>query len=259
VAAVPQDDLDVDDLDVGDPDRRSGDVRRLPRVLTDTVGPWIGFLGPGRLLGAAGVALVLGGIAWWMLRAPPVPTESRLPLAARAEAAQVVTSVPSGGPSPPVAAPPLTTGVVVIHVTGAVQAPGVYELQTGQRVADAIDAAGGALADADPEALNLAAPVADGDRIAVPAVGETSALAGSSGAGHTHAGASGVVAAGSPVDLNTASVTELETLPGIGPATAAAIVDHRDQHGPYASVDDLEAVRGIGPAKLEAIRDHVTV
>ena len=68
-----------------------------------------------------------------------------------------------------------------------------------------------------------------------------------------------MVAAGSPVDLNTASVMELETLPGIGPATAAAIVDHRDQHGPYASVDDLEAVRGIGPAKVEAIRDLVTV
>ena len=147
----------------------------------------------------------------------------------------------------------------MIHVTGAVQAPGVYELQPGQRVADAIDAAGGALADADPEALNLAAPVADGDRIAVPTVGETSALSGTSGAGHTHAGAPGVVAAGSPVDLNTASVTELETLPGIGPATAAAIVDHRGQHGPYASVDDLEAVRGIGPAKIEAIRDLVTV
>ncbi len=65
-------------------------------------------------------------------------------------------------------------------------------------------------------------------------------------------------AGGTPIDVNTAGVAELETLPGIGPATAAAIVEHREQHGPYATVDDLEAVQGIGPAKIEAIRDHVT-
>ena len=80
------------------------------------------------------------------------------------------------------------------------------------------------------------------------------------GAGHSHAGdAAAGPASGSPVDLNTAGVAELEALPGIGPATAAAIVDHRAANGPFATVDDLEAVRGIGPAKLEAIRDYVTV
>ena len=148
----------------------------------------------------------------------------------------------------------------MIHVTGAVQVPGVYELQPGQRVADAIDAAGGALADADADALNLAAPVADGDRIAVPTVGEASALGGGVGVGHSHAAAASAGAvAGSPIDINTAGVAELETLPGVGPATAAAIVEHREQHGPYATIDDLEAVRGIGPAKIEAIRDLVTV
>ena len=136
--------------------------------------------------------------------------------------------------------------------------PGVYELQPGQRVTDAIDAAGGALADADADALNLAAPVADGDRIAVPTVGEASALGGDADVGHSHAAAAGA-AAGSPIDLNTAGVAELETLPGVGPATAAAIVEHREQQGPYATIDDLEAVRGIGPAKIDAIRDLVTV
>ena len=144
----------------------------------------------------------------------------------------------------------------MVHVTGAVQVPGVYELRPGQRVADAIDAAGGALADADAEALNLAAPVVDGDRIAVPILGESSALGDDSG--HRHATATVGAAGGTPIDVNTAGVAELETLPGIGPATAAAIVEHREQHGPYATVDDLEAVQGIGPAKIEAIRDHVT-
>ena len=165
------------------------------------------------------------------------------------------TAVPFSSPPPP----PTTTAVVVIHVTGAVRVPGVYELQAGQRVADAIDAAGGALADADADALNLAAPVADGDRIAVPTVGEASALAGDVGAGHSHAAGTNAGAVGASVDLNAAGVAELETLPGVGPATAAAIVEHREQNGPFVTIDDLEAVRGIGPAKIDAIRDLVTL
>jgi len=88
-------------------------------------------------------------------------------------------------------------------------------------------------------------------------VGDT-ALAAEVTAGHSHADpASGGATPGAPIDINTANVAELETLPGIGPATAAAIVEHRERHGPYASVDDLEAVRGIGPAKLDAVRDFV--
>ena len=145
----------------------------------------------------------------------------------------------------------------MVHVTGAVRAPGVYELDPGQRVADAIVAAGGALAAGDPDALNLAAPVADGDRIAVPSVGESAGLVEFDG-GHTHAVATSVNA-GEPVDINVAGADQLEGLPGIGPATAAAIIEHRDANGPYATIDDLEAVRGIGPAKIEAIRDFVTV
>ena len=247
---VPHDDVDGEDPGIG---RRS--VR--PRALIDSIVPWLRFVGPGRLLGAAGAILVLAGVAWWMLRTPVVPTESRLPLAARAEAAQVVASAPPSGPPPPSSAP-AATSAVVIHVTGAVRAPGVYELQPGQRVADAIVAAGGALADADADALNLAAPVADGDRIAVPTAGESSALGGEVDIGHSHAGATAGAAGGAPIDINAAGVAELETLPGIGPATAAAIVDHREQHGPYATIDDLEAVRGIGPARIDAIRDLIT-
>jgi competence protein ComEA len=226
----------------------------IPSVVTETVVPWLRFIGWAKLLGGLGITLVLAGVGWWMLRSPGVPTEARLPLAARAGAADSAagTSVP-GAPSPTPAPP--TTAVIFVHVTGAVRAPGVYELPPGQRVADAIDAAGGALANADPNALNLAAPLADGDRIAVPARGEESTPA-----GHSHA-ASATEAAGAagPVDLNTATAAELETLPGIGPATAAAIVEHREHIGPFATVDDLDAVPGIGKAKLEAIRDLVTV
>jgi competence protein ComEA len=230
------------------------------RTLTQVVVPWIRFVGPVRLLGAVGAMLVVSGIAWWMLRSPALPTESRLPMAQRAAAAgDVVASTAPLAPSTVAPSPP-TSAVVVIHVTGAVHAPDVYELPAGKRVADAIDAAGGALADADANALNLAAPVVDGDRIDVPTEGEASSPSVGAGSGHSHAdpGAAGSDG-GAPVDLNTADVAELEALPGIGPATAAAIIDHRSANGPFATVDDLEAVRGIGPAKLEAIRDYVRV
>jgi competence protein ComEA len=227
------------------------------KVVTEKVLPWLRFVGPARLLGGLGVSLVLAGVAWWMLRAPAAPTESRLPLAARAAAEGVAIASPPVAPpaAPPATLAPPSTAALVIHVTGAVRAPGVHELQPGQRVADAIDAAGGALANADPNALNLAAPLVDGDRVAVPVAGETSTAA-----GHSHAGPPADAAATSgSVDVNTATVAELETLPAIGPALAAAIVEHRAQNGPFASVDDLDAVPGIGTAKLDAIRDLVRV
>ncbi len=111
------------------------------------------------------------------------------------------------------------------------------------------------LREAAPSALNLAAPLVDGERIYVPRVGENVPVAAvdvtTSGGDDAHPSG--------PIDLNHATVEQLDELPGIGPTTAAAIVDHREQNGPFATVDDLEAVRGIGPAKLEAIRDLVTV
>ena len=242
--------------DIDDDESGAGDRAAVHRVVTTTVLPWLRFVGPGRILGAVGAALVLVGIAWWMLRSPAVPTESRLPLAQRVEAAVADVNTTSSG-APTTLMPTTSVASVVIHVTGAVRTPGVYELHPGDRVADAIAAAGGALADADADALNLAAPVADGDRIAVPTVGESGANGGEPG--HVHAGTAAGVGEPAVIDLNTADIDALETLPGIGPATAAAIVDHRDENGPFASIDELEAVRGIGPAKVEAIRDRVRV
>jgi competence protein ComEA len=143
--------------------------------------------------------------------------------------------------------------VIVVHVAGAVAEPGVYELPAGSRVGGAIDSAGGPSRRADPAALNLAAPLSDGERVYVPKVGEAVPVTAVQNA------PTGSAARAGPIDLNRASAEQLDTLPGIGPATAAAIVDHREQNGPFARVDDLEAVRGIGPAKLEAIRDLVAV
>jgi competence protein ComEA len=203
------------------------------------------------VLGGVGVAAVVAAVAVWLVRSPSTPTEARLPMASR-------PPVELSAPPPPVAtpaAPPIATAptVVVVHVAGAVGAPGVYELPAGARVADAIAAAGGPTGGADPNALNLAAPVLDGDRVAVPLIGQQ---ADHGGGGQTHAG---TAAASGPLDLNRATVDELDALPGVGPATAAAIVAHREANGPFASVDELEAVRGIGPAKLETIRPLVTV
>ena len=124
-------------------------------------------------------------------------------------------------------------------------------------MADVVEAAGGPSPDADLDQLNLAAKVGDGDRVYVPRRGEAlPAQASTPGAGPVAAG--GPAGAG-PVDLNTATAEQLEALPGVGPATAAAILDYRREHGRFRSVDELLDVRGIGEAKLAALRPKVRV
>jgi competence protein ComEA len=137
---------------------------------------------------------------------------------------------------------------VVVHVVGAVRRPGLYQLPAGSRVADALEQAGGAAPAADVALVNLAAPLADGQQVVVPS--RAAAGSGSSGA----AGESG---GGGPVHLNTASVAELDELPGIGPITAQKIVDYREKHGAFSSVEDLDAIPGVGAAKIEQLRDLV--
>jgi competence protein ComEA len=138
----------------------------------------------------------------------------------------------------PAAAPKL-----VVHVAGAVRRPGLYRLTEGSRVADAVARAGGATAPADTAAINLAAPVADGMQVLVPRR--------VAAAGHPAA------AAGRP-SLSSATLAELDALPGVGPVTAQKILDYRAQHGGFRSVDDLDAIPGIGPARIDQLRDLVT-
>lgn len=191
-----------------------------------------GRIPPGQLVaaGAGLVAVVLVG--WLLLRTPVPPPEERMP---RASPALTSTTV----------AP-----TIVAHAAGAVARPGLYTLPTGSRVGDLLAMAGGPTPDADVDRVNLAAKLVDGSQIYVPQVGEVPPA----GVG----GASGDAAAG-PLDLNTATLEQLDRLPGIGPATAEAIVETRARLGGFRTVDDLLEVRGIGPAKLDAIRDLVTV
>jgi competence protein ComEA len=134
---------------------------------------------------------------------------------------------------------------LVVHVVGAVRRPGLYRLPDRSRISDAVARAGGATRKADLSAVNLAAPVSDGVQVVVPVRA-------------TPAGADGAeapAAASGPVHLNTATLEELDALPGVGPVTAQKILDYRQQHGAFSSIDELDAIPGIGPARLEQLRE----
>ena len=136
---------------------------------------------------------------------------------------------------------------VVVHVVGAVRRPGLYRLREGSRVADAVARAGGVTRRADVSLVNLAAPVADGSQVVVPRRPASGAPAASAPAGPA-----------AKVSLASATLEQLDGLPGIGPVTAQKILDFRQAHGPFGSVDDLDAVPGIGPARVEQLRELVT-
>jgi competence protein ComEA len=149
----------------------------------------------------------------------------------------------------PRAAPPAPPPALVVDVAGAVRRPGLYRLPHGSRVADAVTKAGGATAKAALDGVNLAAPLADGEQVVVPSrvAGGAAVAPGGSAPGATS----------SPVSLSTATVEQLDALPGIGPVTAQKIVDYRTAHGAFRSVDELDAISGIGPAKLDRLRGLV--
>ncbi|PYY35827.1 ComEA family DNA-binding protein [Curtobacterium sp. MCBD17_030] len=176
--------------------------------------------------------------------------------------------VPSSTAAPTASAVPATA---VLYVVGAVEHPGVVTVGADARVADALVAAGGAVADADLSRLNLARPVVDGERLYVPRVGETDVPAelpagAGAGPGGSASGTTGSSGAGSGagavpdvVDLNTADAAALETLPGIGPALAERILSWRDEHGGFRSVEDLLEVSGIGEGRFAELQDRVRV
>jgi competence protein ComEA len=184
------------------------------------------------------VAMVLAGAGLWYLRSLPRPVAIRSDV-------QRAASMPAAPASP-------SPSLLLVHVAGLVREPGVYEFRTGDRVVDAVQAAGGPRKHADLDALNLAAPLTDGQQVLVPARGP-------SGGGTGVLPAPGAMATPGLVDVNTASGSELDTLPGIGPVLAQRIIDYRTEHGPFATVDDLDDVSGIGPATLEDLRPLVTV
>jgi competence protein ComEA len=245
---------------------------------------------PAELVGLS--VLLLGGLAvagvlWWQSahrpsELPPDVAASGVDLDATPGAVGVGDEVgagtqahdgqdPSGDPpgDPPgdhgvigeVAAAP--TGEVVVHVSGAVTRPGLVTLPAGARVGDAVDAVGGATGDADPERVNLARPLQDGEHLHLPRQGEELPAGYETGDGAGHPGGTADATGGGGttsdgrIDLNRASAAELEALPGIGPAKAAAIVGHRDEHGPFGEPGDLRAVTGIGEKTFQGLADLV--
>jgi competence protein ComEA len=159
------------------------------------------------------------------------------------------------GTAAPLAAAPLTvpatpaaprSAPVVVDVVGAILRPGLYRFRQGARVADAVARAGGATRGADLALVNLAAPLADGEQVVVPRRGQATEAAGGSSAAST-----------GPVHLNSATLEQLDGLPGVGPVTAQKILDYRQQHGAFGSVDELDAIPGIGPARLDQLHGLV--
>jgi competence protein ComEA len=220
---------------------------RSVRRVTESLGDRLGVSPVSIMFGAAAVVAAMAG-AWWALSAPDPPApEDVIPRAS--DVAALATSTTVTAPVSPV--------VLVVHVDGAVVVPGVHEVPVGSRVVDAVDAAGGLTDDADRSRLNLARPLADGERIWVPVVGEEPPVV-VNPLGDTSRGPGGDGTPG-PIDLNTSDAGALEALPGIGPTIAGAIVDHRERTGPFRRIDDLLEVPGIGPARLAQLESLVSV
>ena len=223
----------------------------------------IRWVGVSRILASAfGVIVMVVGV-WWVVRVPPPPPESTIPFASSTVAA---SSVGAGS----VAIPTMPVSRITVYVSGEVAKPGVYVLLPTARMIDAVQAAGGATSAADLVVVNLAAPLVDAAQVFIPRIGSTPRVklprphaginlptAGTAVVGAV--GGTSATAVPGIVDLNSASLSDLDSLPGVGPSTAQAIIDYRVANGPYASVDDLLNVRGIGPSKLAAMRARVRV
>lgn len=173
---------------------------------------------------AIGVAVLLLGIR-----------AVREPGAEPPGAGATLAEAPVGGAGSP------ANGDVVVHVAGAVSDPGVYRLPAGSRVADAVERAGGAVGRGDPDSVNLAARLADGQQVVVPARGAGEGTASEDG----------------PISLGSADQADLETIEGIGPVTAADIIAFRDERGGVASIEELDEIPGIGPATIESLSDRL--
>jgi competence protein ComEA len=209
-------------------------------------------LSRGELVGLAVVVVaLLAGAGLWYTRSLPRPIDVATSADTAPAPAVSDAAVPAASSSASASASP--SAVLIIDVTGAVRRPGVFEFAPGDRVVDAVQRAGGARETADLTLLNLAAPLVDGQQILVPKRGDATTTT-TTGTGSTATGSTGGM-----VNINTADEATLETLNGVGPVLAAAIIAYRTEHGPFASVDQLDEVSGIGPATLEDLRSQVTV
>jgi len=208
------------------------------------------------------VALLIAVTAWWVLRAKPeagtVSSERTLPSPVSAPAGTTPVTPPTSGElaatlSAATMSPSVIGGSVVVDVAGKVRRPGIVELPAGSRIVDALDSAGGVRPGVDTASLNLARVLVDGEQIVVgleiPVMPPTAAALGGSPSPQTPA----------MIDLNTATAEQLDTLPGIGPVTAAAILTWRAENGAFSAVDELLEVSGIGDATLADIQAHVYV
>jgi competence protein ComEA len=210
-------------------------------------------LDPGRpgawALWVVAVLAAAAVVGWTWLGRPAV---DELPVDEVPVATATGATAPPGTPSATSAAgaPTATGGTVVVSVIGQVATPGLVTLPAGSRVADALSAVGGLLPDADPASVNAAAVLSDGQQLAVGVPG-AAAPSGPPGTGGT--------GSGGLLDLNAATVADLDGLPGIGPVLAQRIVDHRTAHGPFTSVDQLDEVSGIGPAIFADLASRVRV
>ena len=179
----------------------------------------------------------------------------------------VVTRLPGG--QPVTLEPPPTQSPIVVQIIGAVVKPGVYSMPDGSRVQDAVDAAGGFLAVADSNSINLAARLEDGQQVNIPVLGGSTSAAGGSAlvplatapAPFTIVSTSTPTSVSSAnlININTATVQQLDALPGIGPVTAQSIVTYREQHGPFQHIEDIMNVPGIGPVTFDHIQNLITV
>ena len=227
------------------------------------------WFGVSRMIGTVLSVAFVGVAGWWLVQVPPPPPEANLSFASTTVAASPTIGVSASSIN-------TTPQIITVHVAGAVKNPGVYRLKYGSRINDGIVAAGGATSAENLDVINLATVLSEGEQIYVPKRGEkphvitnrpqvggaggAGGVAGAGGAGCA-GGAGGAANSAVPqlININLASVVELEQLPGVGPATAKAIVAYSEKNGAFLKVEDLLKVRGIGPAKLSEILPRARV